>query len=48
MVIHTIREVVTGHIVIETRGLGHTLNDSEEQFQRGLSNAVKEAVVAIT
>jgi hypothetical protein len=48
MVIHTIREVVTGHIVIETRGLSHTHNDSEEQFQRGLSNAIKEAVVEIT
>jgi hypothetical protein len=48
MVIRTIREVVTGHIIIETRGLGHSHNDSEEQFQRGLSNAVKEAVGEIT
>jgi hypothetical protein len=48
MVIRTIREVVTGHIVIETCELGHSHNDSEEQFQRGLSNAVNEAVVEIT
>jgi MULE transposase domain len=48
MVIRTIREVVTGHIVIETCGSGHSHNDSEERFQRGLSNAVKEAVVEIT
>jgi hypothetical protein len=43
----TIREVVTGHIVISTYGLGHSHNDSEEQFQRGIYNAVK-AVVEIT
>jgi hypothetical protein len=48
MVIRTIREVVTGHIVIETCGFGHSHNDSEEQFQRGLSNTVKDAVVEIT
>jgi hypothetical protein len=48
MVIRTIREVVTGHIIIGTPGLGHSHNDSEEKFQRGLSNAVKEAVVEIT
>jgi hypothetical protein len=48
MVIRTIREVVTGHIVIESRGLNHSHNDSEEQFKRGLSNAVKEAIVEIT
>ena len=30
MVIRTIREVVTGYIVIETCGLGHSHNDSEE------------------
>jgi hypothetical protein len=48
MVIRTIREVVTGHIVIETCELGQSHNDSEEQFHRGLPNAVKEAVVEIT
>jgi hypothetical protein len=48
MVIGTIRDNATGHIIIGTRGLGYSRNDSEEQFQRGLSNAVKGAVVEIT
>jgi hypothetical protein len=48
MVLRTVREVVTGYIIIETCGSRHSHNQGDEQFQRGLSNAVKESINEIT
>jgi hypothetical protein len=48
MVIRTVREVVAGYIAIETSGSSHSHRDSDEQFDRGLSNAVNERIDEIT
>jgi hypothetical protein len=48
MVVCTIREVMTGYVAIETSGSSHSHSATDEQFDRGLSNAVKESIDDIT
>jgi hypothetical protein len=46
-VIRTVREVVTGHVVIKTCSSDHFQNESEEQFHRGLTKAIEERIEEI-
>jgi hypothetical protein len=48
MFIRTAREIATGYVVIETCASNHSHDESDEHFQRGLSNAVKEGIKEIT
>jgi hypothetical protein len=44
MIVRTVRDVVTGSILIETCAMSHCHNDSNEKFQRGLSFRVQESI----
>jgi hypothetical protein len=44
MIVRTVREVVTGSILIETCAMSHCHGDSNEKFQRGLSFRVQESI----
>jgi hypothetical protein len=44
MIVRTVREVVTGSILIETCVMSHCHDDSNEKFQRGLSFRVQESI----
>jgi hypothetical protein len=44
MVVRTVREVLTGLILIETCAMSHCHHDSNEKFQRGLSVLVQESI----
>jgi hypothetical protein len=48
MIGRTVREVVTGSILIETCAMSHCNDDSNEKFQRGLSFRVQESIREIT
>jgi hypothetical protein len=48
MVVRTIREVMTGYVAIETSGSSHSHSATNEQVDRGLSNAVTESIDEIT
>jgi hypothetical protein len=48
MVFRTIREVMKGYVAIETSGSSHSHSATVEQFDRRLSNAVKESIDKIT
>ena len=48
MLVRTVREVVTGSILIETCGMSHFHDDSNEKFRRGLSVRVQESIREIT
>jgi hypothetical protein len=44
MIVRTVREVVSGSILIETCAMSHCHDDSKEKFQRGLSFRVQESI----
>jgi MULE transposase domain/SWIM zinc finger len=48
MIIRTMREVQSGQILIESCGLEHSHEASNERFTRGLSQEVKERIEEIT
>ena len=48
MIVRTVREVVTSSIPIEKCAMSHCHDDSNENFQRGLSFRVQESIREIT
>jgi hypothetical protein len=48
MIVRTVREVVTGSILIETCAMSHCHDESNEKFQRGLSFRGQESIREIT
>jgi hypothetical protein len=48
LTVRTVRELVTGSVLIEKFAMSHYHDDSNEQFQRGLSFCVQEIIWELT